>query len=66
VRAYLGYLTQAGYSLSGEAAMPRFIEGCQHAGAPEEYYGQAKAVGPLATFRGAATWVNTPITGGWL
>jgi menaquinone-9 beta-reductase len=60
VRAYLGYLTQAGYSLSGEAAMPRFIEACQRAGAPGEYYGQARTVGPLATFRGAATWVAHP------
>jgi 2-polyprenyl-6-methoxyphenol hydroxylase-like FAD-dependent oxidoreductase len=60
VRVYLGYLPQAGYSMSGEAAVPRFIEACQRAGAPGAYYGQARAVGPLATFRGADTWVAHP------
>ena len=60
VRAYLCYLTQAGYHLSGNAALPRFIEHCLQAGAPAQYYGKAKAVGPLATFRGADTWVAHP------
>jgi 2-polyprenyl-6-methoxyphenol hydroxylase-like FAD-dependent oxidoreductase len=64
VRAYLCYLTHAEAPLSGDAAMPRFIEYCQQAGAPAQYYGKAKAVGPLATFRGADTWVAHPYNQG--
>ncbi len=60
VRIYLGYRTEMGYRLSGDADIPRFIEDSLKAGVPAEYYANAKAVGPLATFDGAATWVEHP------
>ena len=60
VRTYLCYPTEAGYRLSGEADLPRFVEGSLKTGAPAEYYARAKVAGPLATFEGAATWVEHP------
>ena len=60
VRSYLCYPTDAGYRLSGEADLPRFVEESLKAGVPAEYYAKAKIAGPLATFEGAAVWVEHP------
>jgi 2-polyprenyl-6-methoxyphenol hydroxylase-like FAD-dependent oxidoreductase len=58
VRAYLVYPATTGHRLSGEADMPRLVEDSLKAGADAEYYSKGKAVGPLATFAGAATWAE--------
>jgi menaquinone-9 beta-reductase len=64
VRAYLTYPATTGHRLSGEADMPRFVEDSLRAGAEAEYYSKGKAVGSLATFNGAATWVEHPYKDG--
>ena len=63
-RGYVCYPAETGYRLSGEADIPRFIEDALRAGVAAEYYAEAKAVGPLATFSGAATWVKHPYRNG--
>ena len=63
-RAYVCYPESAGYRLSGERDIPRFIEQAVRAGVPAEHYTSAKPAGPLATFEGAASWVEHPYRGG--
>jgi len=46
--------------LQGAGDLPRFIAESVRSGAPAEWYAGAKAVGPLATFDGADTWVEHP------
>ena len=53
-----------GYRLSGQKDLPRFIEESIRAGMPEEHYAKVKIAGPLATFDGAATWVEHPYNNG--
>ena len=60
VRAYLTQTKATGVRLQGAANLPRFIEESVRSGAPAEWYAGAKAVGPLATFDGADTWVEHP------
>jgi 2-polyprenyl-6-methoxyphenol hydroxylase-like FAD-dependent oxidoreductase len=60
VRAYLTQTKATGVRLQGTADLPRFIEESIRSGAPAEWYAGAKAVGPLATFDGADTWVEHP------
>jgi 2-polyprenyl-6-methoxyphenol hydroxylase-like FAD-dependent oxidoreductase len=64
VRAYLVYPATTGHRLSEEADMPRFVEDSLKAGVETEYYSQGKAVGPLATFDGAAIWAKHPYKDG--
>ena len=65
VRAYLGYHRQANpVRLQGEKDLPRFIEESIRTGAPAEYYKGARAIGPLAMFEGADTWVDHPYKDG--
>ena len=60
VRAYLVQTKATSARLQGAADLPRFIEESVRSGAPAEWYAGAKAVGPLATFDGADTWVEHP------
>jgi 2-polyprenyl-6-methoxyphenol hydroxylase-like FAD-dependent oxidoreductase len=60
VRAYFIYQKEAAYRLQGEADIPRFISESIRSGAPAEFYAEARAVGPLATFDAADTWVAHP------
>jgi menaquinone-9 beta-reductase len=64
VRAYLVQTKAPGVRLQGAADLPRFIEESVRSGAPAEWYAGAKAVGPLATFDGADTWVEHPYQNG--
>ena len=63
-RAYVCYPQTNGYRLTGEKDFPRFIEDSIRAGMAEEHYAKVKAAGPLATFHGAATWVQHPYSNG--
>jgi len=59
-RAYVCYPDTAGYRLTGEKDVPRFIEESVKAGTAPEHYAEAIPAGPLATFDGAASWVEHP------
>lgn len=63
-RAYVCYPETAGYRMTGEKDIPRFIEEAVQGGVPEQHYARAKAAGPLATFDGAASWVKHPYRNG--
>ena len=60
VRAYFVHPSGNDYRLSGGASVPRFIEESVRAGVPPEYYAEVTPSGPLATFSGAANWVERP------
>jgi 2-polyprenyl-6-methoxyphenol hydroxylase-like FAD-dependent oxidoreductase len=60
VRAYLCYGTGSGRRLSGDADLPKFVDESLKTGVAAEYYTTGKAIGPLATFDGASTWVDHP------
>jgi 2-polyprenyl-6-methoxyphenol hydroxylase-like FAD-dependent oxidoreductase len=64
VRAYLAYPTKAERRLSGDGDIRRFVEDSLKVGARAEYYTNAIAVGPLATFNAASTWVEHPYENG--
>jgi menaquinone-9 beta-reductase len=64
VRAYLVYQTGTGRRLQGEGGIPQFVAESVRTGAPAEFYGPARAAGPLATFDGADTWVGHPYQNG--
>ena len=64
VRCYVCYGETAGFRLTGEGDIPRFIEESIKAGVGEGHYASAKAAGPLATFDGAASWVDHPYRDG--
>lgn len=59
-RGYVCYPLASGYRLTGKKDFCRFIKDSIRAGMPQEHYAKVKAVGPLATFGGAATWVQHP------
>jgi 2-polyprenyl-6-methoxyphenol hydroxylase-like FAD-dependent oxidoreductase len=46
--------------LSGPQRIPDFISACMETGAPSDWYRASQVAGPLATFEGAATWVDRP------
>jgi menaquinone-9 beta-reductase len=64
VRAYFVYRTHERARLQGAADLPRFVEESVRAGAPTEWFAGVRAIGPLATFDGAATWVEHPYQAG--
>jgi 2-polyprenyl-6-methoxyphenol hydroxylase-like FAD-dependent oxidoreductase len=64
VRAYFVCRTDGVARLQGAADVPRFVEECVRAGAPAEWYAGVRAIGPLATFDGAATWADHPYQAG--
>jgi len=64
-RARLYLITHADqHAHSGEKDLPAFLEGCQAAGVSKEVVESATYQGPLATFKGAATWVERPYKNG--
>lgn len=63
-RAYYVCGASEGIRLQGEKDIPRLIEDAITTGMPAEYFEGAEAVGPLATFDGAASWVEHPYKDG--
>jgi 2-polyprenyl-6-methoxyphenol hydroxylase-like FAD-dependent oxidoreductase len=59
VRAYFVYQRDEP-RFQGDADIPRFVQAAIHAGAPAEYYANARPAGPLASFNAADTWVDHP------
>lgn len=59
-RAYVCFRAQENFRLQGQEDLARFLKLTSHAGAPEEFYADARPAGPLATFPGAAVWVERP------
>jgi len=64
VRAYLIHERHTSRRFQGEADLPHFIAESIRTGAPAEFYANARAAGPLATFEGADTWVEHPYQAG--
>jgi 2-polyprenyl-6-methoxyphenol hydroxylase-like FAD-dependent oxidoreductase len=64
VRAYLIHTKATSTRLQGAAALPRFVEESVKTYAPAQWYAGARAIGPLATFDGAETWVDHPYKAG--
>jgi 2-polyprenyl-6-methoxyphenol hydroxylase-like FAD-dependent oxidoreductase len=50
--------------LQGAADLPRFIEESVQSGFSPEWFAGARAIGPLATFDGAASWAPHPYHAG--
>ncbi len=63
-RGYVCYPRVNGRRLSGHTDFPRFTADSIRAGMPAEHYAGVKAAGPLATFGGAARWVEHPYRNG--
>lgn len=63
-RSYLVCQASDGMRLQGEKDVPRFIEEVVATGMPPEYFEDAEAAGPLATFDGADCWVDHPYRDG--
>lgn len=61
-RSYYGYRMRDGQRLhlSGKDKVSEFVRASLATGAPREWYADATAVGPLAEFAGADTWVEHP------
>ena len=60
-RAYIGYNQSVNpHRFQGKEDVPSFVAQCIKTGASEQWYAGARAVGPLATFDGADTWVPLP------
>ncbi|PKB83279.1 MAG: hypothetical protein BZY88_02180 [SAR202 cluster bacterium Io17-Chloro-G9] len=59
-RCYFCYPEASGLRMTGQQDLPRFVQESQKAGVAAEYYQQATAAGPLATFDAAAVWVEHP------
>ena len=60
VRAYLVYHKDAPYRLHGGTQITDFVEESIRAGIPAPWYAGMHPIGPLASFSGAATWVEHP------
>jgi menaquinone-9 beta-reductase len=63
-RGYVGYRVDSGLRLQGRQAFPRFIEESIACVIPADFYAKAKIAGPLASFSGAANWVEHPYADG--
>jgi len=59
VRVYLVY-QYVDRRLQGDADVSGFVAAVIRAGAPEDFFSDARPAGPLATFDGADTWVDHP------
>jgi len=64
VRTYLVYNKDVPYRLHGATHIPLFIEDSVRAGVPAEWYAGVQPLGPLASYSGAATWVEQPYRDG--
>ncbi len=63
-RLYLVTRVEKGPGHSGEKDLPAFLDGCAQAGVDASLLKSARYSGPLATFKGAATWVDRPYRNG--
>ena len=64
-RPYLIYRKRgARRHLSGTQRLGDFVRACVELGAPGDWFAGAEAVGPLAEFEGAPTWVEHPYRDG--
>ena len=63
VRTYLVY-QYGDHRLQGDADVSGFVAAVVRAGAPEDFFSDARPAGPLATFDGADTWVDHPYRDG--
>jgi menaquinone-9 beta-reductase len=63
-RSYLAYRSDRDLHLHGNESLPRLIEWSIKSGIPADLYANTKAIGPLASFRGADTWVDHPYSCG--
>jgi 2-polyprenyl-6-methoxyphenol hydroxylase-like FAD-dependent oxidoreductase len=59
-RVYLVTRVDQSPGHSGDKDLPAFLDGCKQAGVPESILNDGKFTGPLATFKGASTWVEHP------
>jgi menaquinone-9 beta-reductase len=64
VRTYLVTGVGEGLRLQGDQDVPRFFTESVRSGMPAEYFEGARAAGPLASFQGAASWVDHPYRAG--
>jgi menaquinone-9 beta-reductase len=64
VRAYCALPLASGRRLQGSSEVGDFVRECVRSGAPAAAYGDAKAIGPLATFESTANWADQPYRGG--
>ena len=64
VRAYFVYQKTAEPRLKGDAGSRAFVEESIQTGAPAEFYRNARAAGPLASFDAADNWVDHPYKDG--
>ncbi|MGA6973031.1 MAG: FAD-dependent monooxygenase [Candidatus Binatus sp.] len=63
-RAYLGYRCDSDLRIQGPDSLPRFIDECIRCGMPADFFAGAEAIGPLASFNAADTWVAQPYGAG--
>lgn len=63
-RAYLGYRCDSDLRIQGLDALPRFIDECIRCGVPADFYANAKAAGPLASFNASDSWIDHPYAAG--
>jgi menaquinone-9 beta-reductase len=63
-RAYLFSRSDGGVRLRGASDFERFLEECGATGLPAATFEGARQAGPLATFEGAASWVDHPFANG--
>lgn len=59
-RVYLVTRVDQSPGHSGEKDLPAFLDNCKQCGVPESVLQDGKFIGPLATFKGASTWVEHP------
>jgi 2-polyprenyl-6-methoxyphenol hydroxylase-like FAD-dependent oxidoreductase len=64
VRMYLCYHDGTQARLQGPGDLARFVEGCKKTGASAALFGDARQIGPLATFSCAHSWVDHPYRDG--
>ena len=64
VRAYCAWPVAARFTLTGQDDFPRFIQESVHSGAPPSVFEGVRAIGPLASFEAADTWVDHPYVRG--
>ena len=63
-RTYLAYRCDSDLRIQGPDALPRFIDECIRCGFPADFFAGTEAIGPLASFNGADTWVAQPYGAG--
>jgi 2-polyprenyl-6-methoxyphenol hydroxylase-like FAD-dependent oxidoreductase len=63
-RAYVGIPRISSHRFQGVPDLPLFVQHSVAAGAPSQWYSDIRPIGPLATFDGADTWVDSPFNNG--